>query len=76
MNFPTRMAQRPARQGEPGDCDALCGGHCGAGIRNRPEHNRKQRPDASDSSEKIDEIQQIYLKFPIDLTEALAQTGW
>lgn len=25
---------------------------------------------------KMDEVQQLYLKFPIDLTEALARTGW
>ena len=32
--------------------------------------------DVLETSEKMDEVQQLYLKFPIDLTEALARTGW
>ena len=32
--------------------------------------------DVLETSEKMDEVQQLCLKFPIDLTEALARTGW
>ncbi len=33
-------------------------------------------PDVLDASEEMNEDQQLYLQFSIDLTEALARTGW
>ena len=33
-------------------------------------------PDVLTASEDLNKNKQLYIKFPIDLTEALARTGW